>query len=85
MCIIRERIVSSINGVGKTGQPHARKKKKRERERLDYYLTPFTKTQLKMSKWIKDLNVRPEITRLLDKNYTALYFSKYVHEFACSQ
>lgn len=57
MCIIRERIVSSINGVGKTGQPHAREKK-RERERLDYYLTPFTKTQLKMSKWIKRLECK---------------------------
>ena len=66
MCFIRERIVSSINGVGKTGQPHANKKK-RERERLDYYLIPFTKNQLKMSKWIKDLNVRPEIIKLLDK------------------
>ena len=61
MCIIREWIVSSINGVGKTRQPHAKKKK--ERERLDYYLTPFTKNQLKMSKWIKDLNIRPEIIK----------------------
>ena len=74
MCFIRERIVSSINGVGKTGQPHANKKK-RERERLDYYLIPFTKNQLKMSKWIKDLNVRPEIIKLLDKNYTVFSFT----------
>ena len=42
---------------------HMQKKKKRERERLDYYLTPFTKNQLKMSKWIKDLNIRPEIIK----------------------
>ena len=32
MCMIREWIVSSINGVGKTRQPHAKKKKERERE-----------------------------------------------------
>ena len=54
---------------------HMQIKKKRERERLDYYLTPFTKNQLKMSKWIKDLNVRPEIIKLLDKNYTVFSFT----------
>ena len=54
---------------------HMQIKKKRERERLDYYLIPFTKNQLKMSKWIKDLNVRPEIIKLLDKNYTVFSFT----------
>ena len=48
------------------------KKKKRERERLDYYLT---KNQLKMSKWIKDLNVRPDIIKLLGKNYMVFSFT----------
>ena len=52
-----------------------KKKKKIERERLDYYLTPFTKNQLKMSKWIKDLNVRPDIIKLLGKNYTVFSFT----------
>ena len=51
------------------------KKKNRERERLDYCLTPFTKNQLKMSKWIKDLNVRPDIIKLLGKNYTVFSFT----------
>lgn len=32
---------------------------------LDPYLTPYTK---KSSKWIIDLNVKYELTKLLDKN-----------------
>ena len=38
-----EMIVSSINGIGETGQPHGKKKKK------DKYLTQHTKTN---SKWM---------------------------------
>lgn len=52
-----------MNDAGKTGQQYKKK--------IDLYFTQYRKTN---SKWIKDLDVRPNIMKLLQESTGDLFF-----------
>ena len=66
----REKITSSINGVGKTGQLHA------QESNWTTFSIPSTKLMLR---WIKYFHVRPEAMELLGENIGTMLFDNAEH------
>ena len=63
-----ENAFSSMSSAGKTGQLHVRR-------RLQHFLKSYTKKKKKISKWIKDLNVRSQNIKCLENNTGRILFN----------